>query len=182
MNLIPWQRRGGVGTRNEAYLPSSMIELRQAMDRFLDRMPSIEWPELHDGGRTFLPSVDVVEEDDEIIVTAEVPGMDPEDIDIRVSGDELSIHGEKRETTETNDGGRHHCERRYGMFTRRIELPTSADMDSVEAEQHEGVLTIRVKKHPETTSRHIDVRGGKSREKDKEKDKSKRRQVAVASR
>jgi HSP20 family protein len=180
MNLIPWQRRGGAIGRNEVGLPSSFIELRHAMDRFLDRMPSLEWPEWSEGGRTFLPSIDIVEEDDEIVVTAEVPGMDPEDIDIRVSGEELSIHGEKRERTETNDGGRHHCERRYGMFTRRIELPSSADMDSVEAEQHEGVLAIKVKKHPETTSRHIDVRGGKS--KDKDRDKGKRRQVAVASR
>ena len=176
MNLIPWHRRSGFSGRNEAYLPSSFIELRQAMDRFLDRMPSLEWPELTDGGRTFLPNIDIVEEDDEILITAEVPGMDPSELDIRVSGDELSIHGEKRETSESTDGGRHHCERRYGMFTRRIELPSSADLDTVEAEQHEGVLTIRVKKHPETTSRHIDVRNGKNKKADK------RRQVAVASR
>ena len=174
MNLIPWHRGNGLTSRNEAYLPSSFIELRHAMDRFLDRMPSLEWPELTDGGRTFLPNIDIVEEDDEILVTAEVPGIDPDDLDIRVSGDELSIHGEKRESSESTDGGRHHCERRYGMFTRRIELPNTADLDSVEAEQREGVLTIRVKKHPETTSRHIDVRNPKTKEK--------RRQVAVASR
>jgi HSP20 family protein len=178
MNLIPWHRRGGLAGRSDTYLPSSFIELRHAMDRVLDRMPSLEWPELTDGGRTFLPNIDIVEEDDEILVTAEVPGMDPSELDIRVSGDELSIHGEKREVSECTDGGRHHCERRYGMFTRRIELPSSADLDSVAAEQHEGVLTIRVKKHPETTSRHIEVRNGKS----KKDDTQKRRQVAVASR
>jgi HSP20 family protein len=179
MNLIPWHRRGGLTSRNETYLPSSFIELRHAMDRFLDRMPSLEWPELTDGGRTFLPNIDIVEEDDEILITAEVPGMDPSELDIRVSGDELSIHGEKRETDEGTDGGRHHCERRYGMFTRRIELPSSADLDTVEAEQHEGVLTVRVKKHPETTSRHIDIRNGKSKG---TRTTEKRRQVAVTSR
>ena len=127
-------------------------------------MPVVEWPELEEGGRRFLPSVDVVEEDDEILVTAELPGMDPDEIDIQVSGDELTIHGEKRESSDTNDGGLHHCERRYGTFTRRIELPPSADTDRIEAEQLDGVLTVRIQKRPEAASRRIDVRqiGSKS--------------------
>lgn len=162
MSLIPWHRRTSLPVRSDSSLPSSFVELRHAMDRILERMPILEWPELEEGGRRFLPTVDVYEEDDEIVVTAELPGMDPDDIDIQLSGNELSIHGEKRESTDSTDGGMHHCERRYGVFTRRIELPSSADTDKIKAEQQDGVLTIRVRKRPEATSRRIDVRSAES--------------------
>ena len=88
------------------------------------------------------PAIDVAEQDGAIVVRAEVPGTKPEDIDISVYGNTLTISGEKAETKEEKDKGYYHVETTHGTFRREINLPADVDNAKVEAACKDGVLTI----------------------------------------
>lgn len=92
------------------------------------------------------PAIDVAEQDDAIIVRAEVPGTKPDDIDISVYGNTLTISGEKKETKEEKNKGYYHVESTYGSFRRDVGLPTDVDSAKVEAAYKDGVLTITLPK------------------------------------
>ncbi|UCD53065.1 MAG: Hsp20/alpha crystallin family protein [Phycisphaerales bacterium] len=92
------------------------------------------------------PALDVAEQDDAIVVRAEVPGCKPEEIDISVYGKTLTISGEKKETKEGKDKGYYHMETTYGSFRRDINLPTDVDNAKVEATCKDGVLSITLPK------------------------------------
>jgi HSP20 family protein len=97
------------------------------------------------------PAVDMVEKDKEYELTAELPGMDEKDIDVRLSGDTLTIQGEKKEEREEREeGGSYYVsERRYGSFQRSFRVPEGIDRDKVDASFRKGVLTITLPKTPE---------------------------------
>lgn len=113
----------------------------------------------------FRPSIDVVKESDELIVTAELPGMAAEDIDVSVDGGVLTIKGEKSEQNETSEDNRFMRERVYGRFLRRITLPDGVATDTLKALYDKGVLTIRMaipeQKIDEPRHIPIEVNGGK---------------------
>ena len=93
-----------------------------------------------------VPAVDVVEKDKEYRITAELPGMDEKDIELTLSGDMLSIKGEKREEKEQKEEGYYLSERRYGSFQRSFRVPEGVDTDKVAANFAKGVLTITLPK------------------------------------
>lgn len=133
----------------------SFAEFRREMDRMFEdfgrdwfRMPSrLRMPDLEPMLRGALnPAVDVVESDGGYRITAELPGLDAKDVDISVSGDLLTVRGEKSETREETDKGTHVSERRYGSFQRAFSLPDSVDRDRIEAAFEKGVLTIKLPK------------------------------------
>lgn len=105
------------------------------------------------------PTIDVAEQDDAIIVRAEVPGCKPEDIDISVYNKTLTISGEKKETTEENDKGYYHMESVYGSFRRDINLPTDVDNGKVEANCTDGVLSIKLPKAEVSKAVKVKVKG-----------------------
>lgn len=113
----------------------------------------------------FRPSIDVVKESDELIVTAELPGTAAEDIDVSVDGGVLTIKGEKSEQNETSEDNRFMRERVYGRFLRRITLPDGVATDTLKALYDKGVLTIRMaipeQKIDEPRHIPIEVNGGK---------------------
>ena len=92
------------------------------------------------------PAIDLAEQDDALVVRAEVPGCDPEDIEISVSGNTLTISGEKKETKEEKDKGYYHIESVSGSFRREVNLPTDVDNSKVEATCTNGVLSITLPK------------------------------------
>jgi len=92
------------------------------------------------------PALDVAEQDDAIVVRAEVPGCKPEEIDISVYGNTLTISGEKKETKEDKHKGYYHMETTYGSFRRDVNLPTDVDNSKVEATCKDGVLSITLPK------------------------------------
>ncbi|MGD8862482.1 MAG: Hsp20/alpha crystallin family protein [Myxococcales bacterium] len=94
----------------------------------------------------FQPSVDVVDEETALRVTAELPGMDKDDIQLNVEGDVLTIRGEKKNEEEKKEQGVFRTERYYGYFQRSIPLPRGIDLDRTEAEFKKGVLTVRLPK------------------------------------
>lgn len=104
------------------------------------------------------PMLDVAETDTEVILKAELPGVKPEDLDITLTGEVLTIKGEKKEEREEKARDYHWTERRYGAFSRVIHLPSSIDPEKVKAEMKDGVLTLTISKKEEAKARQIKVK------------------------
>lgn len=104
------------------------------------------------GPRRFHPRMDLSETAEEFRLTADVPGMDENDIEITVSDDALSISGERSEMEESEDVDYFRQERSYGMFHRRMPLPNNIDRDNINARFKNGVLTVHMPKTEEARS------------------------------
>ncbi|SCX94966.1 MULTISPECIES: Hsp20/alpha crystallin family protein [unclassified Pseudomonas] len=96
-----------------------------------------------------LPAVDISEKEKSFEITAELPGMDQKDIEIRLANGNLIIKGEKKDTKEEKRKGYHLSERHYGSFERVFNLPKGVDSDKIEAQFSKGVLTLTLPKKPE---------------------------------
>jgi HSP20 family protein len=146
-DLVPWRRsRGDIRLRREYddVVDPFYREMHNLMDRFFNGFDI----EPFDSGE-FMPQVDVKEDDKEIKITAELPGMDEEDIDVRLSHDSLTIKGEKHQETE-DKGKDYYCmERSYGSFHRVIPLSAEVDESKAEADFKKGVLKIKLPKTAE---------------------------------
>jgi len=103
------------------------------------------------------PRGDVVENADAIVVTAELPGVKAEEVELTVEGDTLTLHGEKKEEHEQKEKDYHRVERRYGSFSRSIHLPSSVDPDNIAARSKDGVLTIEIPKREDAKPRKIRI-------------------------
>lgn len=106
--------------------------------------------------------LDVIENDEEFVVKADVAGIDPDNIEITYTDNNLSIKGEMtEERDEEGEEGRYHLrERRYGTFSRTISMPGSVDVEGIEAETKNGVLRIHLPKKEEVKPRRIEIKGG----------------------
>jgi HSP20 family protein len=113
------------------------------------------WP---DGGKLFTPELDVAETDTTVEVSAELPGMKPEEINVEVENGQLWISGEKKEEKEEKGKTYHRVERRYGSFRRMLPIPASVDPEKVEASFREGVLKITLAKTEEAKAKHVEVK------------------------
>ena len=114
------------------------------------------WPELWREGR-FMPAMDVTEDEKGYAVTAEVPGMSREDLEVSVHDGVLTIQGEKKHEEESAEAGRHVYERRYGRFERHIRLPESVDAEGVAAECRDGVLRLTLPKVEPVKPKSIEI-------------------------
>ena len=104
--------------------------------------------------------LDVVENDDEFIVKADGAGINPENIEITFTDNNLSIKGEMTAEHEEKEEGRYHLrERRYGTFSRTISMPGTVDVDNIQAETENGVLKIHLPKKEEVKARRIEIKG-----------------------
>jgi HSP20 family protein len=99
--------------------------------------------------RELSPAIDVVENDKHYQITAELPGIDEKDVEVKVSNGQLTITGKKDEENKESDKGYYLSERRYGAFLRCIQLPDGVDVDKIEANIKKGVLTVTVPKTAE---------------------------------
>ena len=115
-----------------------------------------EQPELMDAF-DWLPPMDVLENKDDITVKIDVPGVDPDEIDLSIAGDTLYMTGERKHEVERGDENYHIIERGYGKFARRVKLPTSVDVDSVKASYKNGVLAVKLPKLEEKKTERIKV-------------------------
>jgi HSP20 family protein len=104
------------------------------------------------------PRLDLAESENEVLVKAELPGVDPKEVEINVVGNVLTLRGEKSADREEKGNDYHFVERQYGTFSRSVPLPTGVDPDKVHAEFSNGVLTIRMPKHPDVKPKRIPVR------------------------
>lgn len=123
-----------------------------AITPILDRNSSNTLSERNGGfGRNFVPAVDIQERDKELIVTAELAGLDEKDVQIDVTRDALTISGEKRWEKEEKDKERSYSERRYGSFKRSIALPYEIDQERAEARFKNGILTVTLPRDAKST-------------------------------
>ena len=105
-------------------------------------------------------AVDIREDAKELRLTAELPGIKADDLDIRVEDNVLHINGERRFEDEENRENYHRLERYYGKFERSFSLPTYVNSGKIGAEYKDGILTLRIPKKPETQPRQIKVKAG----------------------
>jgi HSP20 family protein len=108
------------------------------------------------------PALDISERKDAYLVTVELPGLKPEDLDITMEDGLLTIQGERQFTQESSEQQFHRVERRYGAFRRSITLPAHVMADGIQASADNGVLQILVPKMEEATPKRIQVRPGRA--------------------
>lgn len=103
------------------------------------------------------PAVDIVEEKEKFVLRADVPGVDPEDIDVSMDAGVLTVSGERKTETTTAEGGYRRVERATGRFYRRFSLPDTADAEHIAAKSRNGILEVTIPKLPEVQARRITV-------------------------
>jgi HSP20 family protein len=159
MSLIPWRNKQHDGMTAES---APLATLRNEMDRLFDsfvREPlgMLDWPAFM-GGEKWWPAIDIAESDKEITVRAEIPGIDPKELDVTVTGNQLVISGEKKESSEKKEKGFYHSEARYGSFRRAIPLPEGIDSEHVDANYANGILTLKLQKTPAAAAKKIEIK------------------------
>jgi HSP20 family protein len=127
------------------------------MSDMVDRLFSDAFFDRRGGGFAVSPDMDVIENDDNIVVKAELPGFKSENVDVRIEGDMLAIRGEYHEESEKKEGQYHLKERRQSSFSRSIPLPVGVDADKAKAEFENGVLTLTLPKSEDAKPRRITV-------------------------
>jgi HSP20 family protein len=132
MALVPMQKRGG----------GELARLHREMDDLFNTFFG-GWPTYE---HKLWPAIDVAEDENAIVVKAEVPGCKADDVEISVHGNTLTITGEKKQEEEKKEKGYYHMERSYGSFRRDLSLPDDVDPAQVEATCKDGVLTITLPK------------------------------------
>lgn len=106
----------------------------------------------------FVPAIDVTEDENGLALTAEVPGIEKDDLDVAFEDGVLIIRGEKKEEKKTETAGTHRLERRYGHFERRIRLPDNVDTGKIEASYRDGVLKLAIPKSEQARPRAIEIK------------------------
>jgi HSP20 family protein len=146
MALVPFTRRqsGDLG------------KLHRDMDDWFGAFFG-SWPTMAPE-RAVWPALDVSEDENAIVVKAEVPGCKADDIDISVHRNMLSISGEKKKEQENKEKGYYHLERSYGSFRRDINLPTDVDTGKIEAACKDGVLSVTVPKAEQAKAVKIKIK------------------------
>jgi HSP20 family protein len=109
---------------------------------------------------SFVPPVDIYEDDDKIVLKLEVPGLKQEDLDIQLENNTLTVRGERKFETEEKEENFHRIERRYGSFYRAFTIPNTVNADSVKADYDAGVLRIQLEKRAEAKPKQIKVQVG----------------------
>jgi HSP20 family protein len=108
----------------------------------------------------FVPPVDVYEDEHNLVLKLEVPGVNEEDLDVQVENNTLTVKGERKFEKEEKEENFHRIERRYGTFLRTFRLPTTIDSDKVEAHYDKGILKIALAKRAEAKPKQIKVGAG----------------------
>jgi len=109
---------------------------------------------------TFAPAVDVYEDEHNITLKIEVPGIDEKDIDVRIENNTLTVHGERKFEKEEKEENFRRVERQYGSFTRSFTLPNTVDDEHVQAQYDKGILKVQLAKKAEAKPKQIKVNVG----------------------
>ncbi len=134
-----------------------MLDIQDEMNRLFDSFRTRTSDDSGSGQLAWEPSVDIAENDDEIQVHAEVPGMRKEDIKVIIQDNVLTLRGEKRQETEDKKKNYHRIERIFGSFERSFSLPSTVQADKVKASYKDGILNIVLPKAEEAKPKQIDI-------------------------
>lgn len=137
---------------------NEMVSLRSAMDRLFEDsfVNPMSWRTIG-GGDTVNPPIDIHETDDELVVTASLPGMRAEDVEITMTGQTLTLRGEFKADEEIKRDQYLYRERRFGSFSRTIQLPVRVQGDQAKASFTDGILTLSIPKAEEVKPRQIRI-------------------------
>jgi len=144
MELIPWRSMGG--------LTSLRKEMDELWSRFFNNVPSIRQFE-----GEWTPTIDISETKDDFIVKAELPGIEAKDVNVSLTGNLLTIKGEKKKETDEKDEHHHYVERYYGSFQRSFQLPANVKPEKIDASFDKGVLKITLPKTAEAKKKEIKI-------------------------
>jgi HSP20 family protein len=112
-------------------------------------------------GGSWAPSVDIYEHNGNLVLKAELPGIDPKDVDVRVENNVLTLRGERKLDNEVKQESYHRVERTYGSFSRSFTLPNVVDTDKIKAEFKDGLLQLVLPKKEEAKPKQITINVGK---------------------
>src|SRR5580693_8137546 len=139
---------------------SAMQERMNRMNRLFRESYSPEGPEETLTTTSYAPPVDIYEDEHNITLKLEVPGIDEKDIDVRIENTTPTVHGERKIEKEEKEENFRRVERQYGEFTRSFTLPSSVDLGQVTAHYNQGVLKINLAKRAEAKPKQIKVNVG----------------------
>lgn len=139
---------------------STMQDRMNRMNRLSRESYSPDGPEEALTTTSFAPPVDIYEDEHNITLKLEVPGIDEKDIDVRIESNTLTVHGERKIEKEEKEENFRRVERQYGSFTRSFTLPSSLDPEQVSADYGNGVLKIKLAKKAEAKAKQIKVNVG----------------------
>jgi HSP20 family protein len=134
-----------------------MVTLREKMNRLFEDVFTGQSEGKELAASTWAPAVDIFETENDLVMTAEVPGIDEKDIEIKIEDNTLILKGARKFEKETKEENYHRIERSYGSFYRAFTLPNSIDPEKIQAEHENGVLKITMPKRTELKPRKVKI-------------------------
>lgn len=135
-----------------------LVSIQDELNRFFGRSFTGVEPTRPAAAGSWMPSMDVFETEAQIVATVELPGIDPDDVEVAVEDSTLTISGSREFSSEVKEESFHRIARRYGSFSRAIALPQTADTEEVEAAFDNGVLTVQVPKVEKAGPKKIQIK------------------------
>jgi HSP20 family protein len=136
---------------------SNLMTAQREFDRFFKEAFNPYYGEGELSTRTWAPPVDIYETENDIVLKAELPGVDPKDVEVKVEDNTLYMKGERKFEKEVKNESYHRVERSYGSFARSFSLPNSISTDKVKAEFKDGLLTLTLPKREEAKPRTVKI-------------------------
>ncbi len=150
MNIIRWDPFRDLTT------------LRERMNRLFEEAYSSRGEEKDLVASTWNPSVDIYETENELVMKAELPGIDENDIELKIEDSTLTLKGDRKFEKETKEENYHRIERAYGSFYRSFTLPRNIDQDKIKAESENGILKVTLPKKAELKPKNVKILKPKS--------------------
>ncbi|MBI4629704.1 MAG: Hsp20/alpha crystallin family protein [Candidatus Rokubacteria bacterium] len=153
MALEVWRPRKGLMRSPVWDFPEIERGMEEMFNRFMGAWP---WPA--GWGRGWVPAVDVVERKDEVVLRADLPGLEQKDIEVTVQSGMLTIRGERKEEKEEKDEEHYYHERAVGTFERTVPVPPGVEEDKIRATFKNGVLEVHLQKSKEAKGKKIEIK------------------------
>jgi HSP20 family protein len=134
-----------------------LVTLRDKMNRLFEDAATGRGEEKELTASSWAPAIDIYEDETQLVLTAEVPGISEKDVEIKIEDNVLSIQGERKLEKETKEENYHRIERAYGSFYRSFTLPNYVDQDKIRAEHENGVVKITMPKKAELKPRKVRI-------------------------
>ncbi len=144
-----------------------MVTLREKMNRLFEDAVTHRGEDKDLISSAWAPAVDIYEDENQLVLSAEVPGIEEKDVEIKIEDSTLIIQGERKMQKETKEENYHRIERAYGSFYRSFTLPNYIDQEKIRAEHENGVLKITMPKKPELKPRNVKIVKASTEEKPK---------------
>jgi HSP20 family protein len=137
-----------------------LVQLQDRVNRLFQESAAQTGPEEGFTTSSFVPPVDIYENEHNIVLKLEVPGVDQKELDIRIENNTITIRGDRKFEKETKEENYHRVERRYGSFQRSFGLPNTVNPEQVTADYNNGILTVTLAKRAEAKPKQIKVNVG----------------------